>query len=63
LTPGLPWVYCACFRRLKLKCVEATPNFAFNFNLRRYTRAEQSPRAAHGRPLQVEPMTPALEKP
>jgi hypothetical protein len=41
---------CAWFQRLKVKCDEPLSNFAFNFNLRRYTLgAEDSFSIAAGR--------------
>ena len=40
LTVSKPDFKRAWFQRLKLKCDESLSNFAFNFNLRRYTEAE-----------------------
>ena len=45
LTPGKPWVERACFQRSKL-LHELLLNFAFSFNLRRYSIMEQILHAA-----------------
>ena len=42
LTPGLTFVDRACLLRLKLEYDERLSNFAFNFNLRRYTKVGSS---------------------
>ena len=61
-------------KRLKLKCDEPLSNFAFKFNLHRYTKelVEECPAAAAmfaaaseilGRAVQVDPIKPTLKAP
>jgi hypothetical protein len=53
-------------KRLKLKCDEPLSDFAFNFNLRRYTAVpgDRRHRALQcGKPVLVEPMKPVLKLP
>jgi len=76
LTPSPPQVDRAWFQRLALKCDESLSNFAFNFNLRRYTgvprRVGPAVHALHhsaalpllrGRAVQVAPIKPTLKAP
>ena len=57
-------------KRLKLEHEKVLSNFAFNFNLRRYTQPVRAGQILHarggvreGRAVQVEPMKPMFKAP